>query len=62
MTHVHRPPTITVATTLANNDARLRCDRRNFMPDVLGNFSAGDKGGQQSLAMTLYVFQGKIVV
>ena len=34
MMHVHRPPTRIVATTLANNDAMLRCDLGDFMPDL----------------------------
>ncbi len=61
MTHVQRPPTTTVAATLANNDARPRCDRRDFMPDLLENTRACDKASQQELKVKLYVVQGRVV-
>jgi len=60
MTHVQRPPTTTVATTQANNDARPRCDRRDFMPDLPENTSACDKASQQKLEVKLYVVQGTV--
>lgn len=53
MTHVQRPPTTIVATTLANNDATLRCDLTDFMPDLPENSYAGSKVGQQLLAIAL---------
>lgn len=57
-THIHKPPTRIVATTLANNDAMPRCDRRDFMSKL----SALVKGWPAMLAIALYVVRGKIAV
>ncbi len=62
MMQVHRPPTRIVATTLANNDAMLRCDLRDFMPDLPKKINACDTGGQQLIVVALYVVRGKVVV